>query len=230
MSVKKKETADKKDDQSIGFFKEMLTVVFSLQPEQVERIMNVVNSSKDKLNIKTYTVRDKIGTKALKTLRIGVEYARHEGSVKHEDDTDEFEITKNYHIDAFKQSNDNPFDKPYTDEEDMKKPIKECTFKDYLLEFEVDGAMTPQEQMRAVQMHNKNPMRSDKENLKDNINKTREVQKDPNATNKSEKLRLLNLKKQAAVQQQKLDAKEKNSEQEMGIQGDTGERPGTGMM
>jgi len=229
MASKEKHHGAVKDDQSIGFFKEILTVVFSLHEEQVERIMNVVNNSKDKSNIKTYTVRDKVGTKALKTLRIGVEYARHEGSARHEDDSDEFEITKNNHINPFKQNSDNPFDEPY-DEEDMKKPIKECTFKDYLFEFEVDDTMSAQDQMRSVQMHNKNPERADKENLRKNIEVSREIQKDPDATNKSEKLRLLNLKKQAAMQQKKLEQKDKNSEQAQGIQGDTGERPGTGMM
>jgi len=108
--------------------------------------------------------------------------------------------------------------------------MEKLTFKEYLIEFEVDGTMSAQEQMRAVQMHGKNPDRSNKENLRKNIEASREIQKDPDATNKSEKLRLLNLKKQAAMQQKKLEQKEKNSEQAMGIEGDTGERPGTGMM
>lgn len=109
--------------------------------------------------------------------------------------------------------------------------MEKLTFKDYLmLETEIDTTMSKQDQMRALQFANKNPEGAFKKDLRDNVDKTREIQQDKNDPNKSEKLRLLNLKKQAQMQQKKVVQKEKNSEQAMGIEGDTGERPGTGLM
>ena len=92
--AKKKSTQKKhKDIQNLGLFKEVMSVLFGLQPKQMDRIMDIINNSEDKLNVKTYIVRDKAGPRAVKYLRLAVEYARHEGSQKHEED--DFQIPQN---------------------------------------------------------------------------------------------------------------------------------------
>lgn len=218
---------EKEDTQNLGLFKETLSVMFGIQQRQIDRIMAVISNSEDKLNIKTYIARDKAGPRAVKYLRLAIEYARHEGSQKHEDGSDDFERTKEADIEATAR-NERPHDleqPPQEDVTDMDKPIKECTFRDYLMELMVSD--DPARAMQDVKTAARNPDRYQKQQAADTVTQERDVRKgeDPN---KAEKLRIIQMKKQMQQKEKMLRQKESQSEQAMGIRGDTGERPATG--
>lgn len=110
----------------------------------------------------------------------------------------------------------------------MDKSIKECTFRDYLMELQVSD--DPAQALQDVKTNAKNPDRYQKQNAANIVQKQREVQQATGDANKSEKLQLIQSEKQTAIRRKRLADKEKKTEQEMGIKGELGERPGTGMM
>jgi len=128
-----------KDPQNLGLFKETLAVLFGLNQKTIDRVMAIVSNSEDKLNVKTYIVRDKSGPRAVEWLRKAIAYARTEGSQKHEDDV--FDLSKDQDLEStarIRKAEQHEFDHPQQDEViDMEKPIKECTFRDYLMELQV---------------------------------------------------------------------------------------------
>lgn len=224
MAKKKAAPAEHDDTQNLGLFKEVMSVIFGLQPVQMDRIMDIINNSEDKLNVKTYIVRDKSGPRAVKYLRLAVEYARHEGSQKHEDDETDFEKTKEYDIESSARA-----ERPHHEEQpkdempDMDtKSIKECTFRDFLKEVEIsdDPIQGRIDAMKAA----KNPEAYRKEKMKDNINAKRDVMKDKDDPHAAEKARILQRKIQTQKDEQRLAKKQ---EAEAGIQG--GARPMAGM-
>lgn len=218
------------DPQNLGLFKETLSVMFGLHQKTIDRLMAIVSNSEDKLNVKTYITRDKAGPRAVKYLRLAIEYARHEGSQKHEDGSDEFERSKEADLESTargerpKQLEPEP---TQDDIGDMDKPIKECTFRDYLMELNVSD--DPAQAMQDVKTAARNPDRYQKQQAASTVSKEREVKasEDPN---KAEKLRILQMRKATQQKEKQLRQKEERSEQEMGIRGSTAERPGTGMM
>ena len=222
---------EKEDSQNLGLFKETLAVMFGLHQKTIDRVMAIVSNSEDKLNVKTYIARDKAGPRAVKYMRLAIEYARHEGSQKHEDGSDDFERTKEADIESTARG-ERPqrFDEPeptQDDTTDMDKPIKECTFRDYLMELQVSD--DPSQAMQDVKTAARNPDRFQKQQAENNVSQEREVKgsEDPN---KAEKLKILQMRKQTQQKEKMLQQKEKRSEQELGIRGATAERPGTGLM
>ena len=110
----------------------------------------------------------------------------------------------------------------------MDKSIKDCTFKDYLMELQVSD--DPARALQDVKTAARNPDRYAKQRAADIVTKERDVQQAKDDPNQSEKLRLIQAEKQTAMRRKRLADKEKKTEQEMGIKGELGERPGTGMM
>ncbi len=110
----------------------------------------------------------------------------------------------------------------------MDKQIKECTFRDYLMELQVSD--DPAQAMQDVKTAARNPDRYQKQREATVVQKQREVQQAKDDPNQSEKLQLIQAEKQTAMRKKRLADKEKKTEQEMGIKGELGERPGTGMM
>ncbi len=217
----KKKLSKKADTQNLGLFKETLSVLFDLHPITIGRIMAIVSNSEDKLNVKTYIARDKAGPRAVAWLRKAIEYARHEGSQKHETDDDEFELTKEPDLESSAR-NERPKFEPQEDELDMEKPIKECTFRDYLMELQVSD--DPAQALQDVKTAARNPDRYTKQRNADIVQKQREVQQAKDDPNQSEKLQLIQAEKQTAMRRKRLADKEK---QEIGA--DTNERPVAGM-
>jgi hypothetical protein len=227
--VKKNVPAAKENDdpQNLGLFKETLSVMFGLHQKTIDRLMAIVSNSEDKLNVKTYITRDKAGPRAVKYLRLAIEYARHEGSQKHEDGSDEFERSKETDIESTARGERPQKFEPQDETPDMDKPIKECTFRDYLMELMVSD--DPAQAMQDVKTAARSPDRYQKQAAANTVSQEREV-KSSEDPNKAEKLRLIQMKKQMQQKEKMLRQKEQRSEQEMGIRGSTAERPGTGMM
>jgi len=226
--VTKKKVSKEADTQNLGLFKETLSVMFGMHAKTIDRIMDIVSNSNDKLNVKTYIARDKAGPRAVAWLRKAIEYARHEGSAKHEDGSDDFEFTKDADLESTAR-NERPQEfEPEENELDMEKPIKECTFRDYLMELQVSD--DPAQALHDVKTAARNPDRYAKQRASDTVQKEREVQQAKDDPNQAEKLRVIQAEKQTAMRRKRLADKEKKTEQEMGIKGELGERPGTGMM
>lgn len=110
----------------------------------------------------------------------------------------------------------------------MDKSLKECTFKDYLMELQVSD--DPAQAMQDVKTAARNPDRYQKQHAASVVQKQRDVQQAKDDPNQAEKLQLINAEKQTAMRRKRLVDKEKKTEQEMGIKGELGERPGTGLM
>lgn len=212
----------KTDTQNLGLFKETMSVLFELQPATIDRIMAIISNSEDKLSVKTYIVRDKAGPRAVAWLRKAIEYARHEGSSKHEADADEFEMTKDSDLESTAR-NERPQEFEQQDDViDMEQPIKECTFRDYLMELQVSD--DPTQAMLDVKTATRNPDRYRKQQDADTVSKERDVKRATEDPNQREKLMLIQKQKMAAHAAKQLAAKEKKTEQEMGAA-----RPMTGM-
>jgi hypothetical protein len=222
--AKKKASSKEEDTQNLGLFKEVLSVIFGLQEKQIERIMAIVNNSEDKLNVKTYIVRDKSGPRAVKYLRLAVEYARHEGSAKHEDDATDFEMSKDYDLESTAKGERPKHEvQPQDDTVDMEpKSIKECTFRDFLKEVEISD--DPIQGRIDAQKAARNPDAYRKEQMKDNIEAKRDVMKDKDDPHAGEKARILQRKIQTQKDEERLA---KKAAAEAGVQGQA--RPMTGM-
>jgi hypothetical protein len=222
--AKKKAAKPEDDIQNLGLFKEVMSVIFGIQPVQMDRIMDIINNSEDKLNVKTYIVRDKSGPRAVKYLRLAVEYARHEGSQKHEEDDTDFEMTKDYDLEATAKGERPKHEpQPQDDAIDMEpKSIKECTFRDFLMEVEIsdDPIQGRIDAMKAA----RNPDAYRKEKMKDNIEAKRDVMKNKDDPHAAEKARILQRKIQTQKDEQRLA---KKAAAEAGVQGQA--RPMTGM-
>ena len=228
MGKRKEKEVD--DRRQLGLFKELMTVIFDIEEKTLDRIISVLENSADIADVKTHIVRNHVGARAIKYLRLAIEYARHEGSVKHETDKDEYDPQHMQDVESSAYQ-ERPHDKPEMrsgisnkEPEMQQKPIKEATFKDYLMELVVsdDPVQAIQDDKTAA----RNPDRYKKQQMRNSVEQQREIQKsdDPN---KTERLRLEKLRQQAAMQQKKLDDKEKRAEREAGIEG--GERPIRGM-
>ena len=207
----KKKAKKQEDIQNLGLFKEVMSVIFGLQPIQMDRIMDIINNSEDKLNVKTYIVRDKAGPRAVKYLRLAVEYARHEGSQKHEEDDTDFEQTKEYDIESSARA-ERPHheEQPKDEKVDMEpKSIKECTFRDFLMEVEIsdDPIQGRVDAMKAA----KNPDAYRKEKMQDNIEAKRDVMKDKDDPHAGEKARILQRKIQTQKDEERLAKKQQQA-------------------
>jgi len=210
---------ENKDPQNIGLFKETLSVLFGLNKKTIDRVMAIISNSEDKLNIKTYIIRDKAGPRAAEWLRKSIAYARKEGSAKHETDDDYFDLSKDQDLESTARAREQQeFDELPSEEIDMDKPIKECTFRDYLLEFE-SSAETSQEMHRDVEMASKRPDAYGREQMKKNVNAKRDIQQSDGDPDKAQKLRIIDKRLQAQKEEELL---KKKTEQ-------AGARPMTGM-
>ena len=222
--AKKSKKTEHDDTQNLGLFKETMSVIFGINPIQMDRIMDIINNSEDKLDVKTYIVRDKSGPRAVKYLRLAIEYARHEGRRKHEDDDTDFEKTKEYDIESTARAERPRHEEQPKDEKtDMEpKPIKECTFRDFLMEVEIsdDPVQGRIDAMKAA----KNPDAYRKEKMKDNLDAKRDVMKDKDDPHAGEKARILQRKIQTQKDEERLA---KKAAAEAGVQGQA--RPMTGM-
>lgn len=72
------------DPEHVGLLREVLQVIFGLEPEISNRVIRTIRNSPDVSDVKTNIVRVRIGARAMKYLRNSIEIARHEGSEKHE--------------------------------------------------------------------------------------------------------------------------------------------------
>jgi len=211
--VAERQSKKKTDTQNLGLFKETLSVMFGLHPNTIDRVMAVVSNSEDKLNVKTYITRDKAGPRAVAWLRKAIEYARHEGSAKHEDDDTDFELTKEFDIEqTARDERPRRFEQPQDEIIDMDKPIKECTFRDFLM-MEVEISDDPIQGRLDAQAAARNPDRYRKEKIKDNVNTKRDVQQSQDDPHKAEKLRILQRKIQTQKDEEQLS---KKTQQEVG--------------
>jgi len=228
MSKRKEKEID--DRRQLGLFKEILTVIFDVEEKTLDRIISVLENSADIADVKTHIVRNHVGARAIKYLRLAIEYARHEGSIKHETEKDEYDPQHMQDVESSAyQERPEAEPKLHPDMQNkesnmQQKSIKESTFKDYLMELVVSD--DPVQAVQDVKTAARNPDRYKKQQMRNSVDQQREIQKsdDPN---KSEKLRLAKLRQQAAMQQKKVDDKEKQAEREVGIEG--GERPIRGM-
>lgn len=227
--AKKKEASKKKaDTQNLGLFKETLAVLFGLQPTTIDRIMAIVSNSEDKLNVKTYIARDKAGPRAIAWLRKAIEYARHEGSAKHETGEDDFEFTKDPDLESTARGErPQEFEQPQDEVIDMEKPIKECTFRDYLIELQVSD--DPAQAMLDVKTASRSPDRYRKQQAADAVTKERDVKRATDDPNQREKLQLIQKQKIAAMAAKQLAAKEKKAAMAAGAEDMGAARPMTGM-
>jgi hypothetical protein len=220
------------DRRQIGLFKELLSVIFDIEEKTMDRIIAVLENSADISDVKTHIVRNHAGARAIKYLRLAIEYARHEGSIKHETEKDEFDPQHMQDVESSAyQERPHREQEPQPEIENKEskmehKSIKEATFKDYLMELVVSD--DPMQAMQDVKRAARNPDRYIKEQMRSTVDQQREIQKsdDPN---KTEKMRLAKLKQQMQMQQKKIENKEKQAEREAGIKTDTGERPVSGM-
>lgn len=73
-----------KDDQRVGLLKETLEVLFGLEENTVHRVVRIIKSSADSIDIRTPNIRRRIGSRSMQYLRNAIEIARHEGTEKHE--------------------------------------------------------------------------------------------------------------------------------------------------
>lgn len=204
-----------KDPQNLGLFKETLAVLFGLNQKTIDRVMAIVSNSEDKLNVKTYIIRDKSGPRAVEWLRKAIAYARTEGSQKHEDDV--FDLSKDQDLEStarIQKAEQHEFDHPEDEVITMDKPIKECTFKDYLMELQVSD--DPAQALQDVKTAVRNPERYAKQRAVDTVQKEREVQQAKDDPNQAEKLQLIQSEKQTAMRKKRLADKEKKTAQEMG--------------
>lgn len=233
--AKKQANTPKKDDFQLGLFKEVLSVIFNIHPKQVQRIMDVLTRSEDILNIKTRLVMDHAGPRAVNLIRKAVEYARHEGSSKHETSDDDYEMTKRSDISDILalRNQGSSIQRPEDNEDnDVKneKPIHECTFKDYLMELMVSD--DKQQAMRDIQLAAKNPEGYNKLQTKEVIDKKKEIAAEPPENKlKADEMRINDSERKLLVQKKLLaDKQKRQEEQNPSLKGDTGERPAAGMV
>jgi hypothetical protein len=200
--VAKKQTKDKKldDTQNLGLFKETLSVMFGLNEKTINRVMAIVSNSEDKLNVKTYITRDKAGPRAVAWLRKAIEYARHEGSAKHEDDNTDFELTKDFDLEATARQ-ERPRDVKQQPQDDVPpmENMKDCTFKDYLIEFAETEAEAKADEHRDIEMKHKNPDRYYAKEKQEAIDAKRDAQKSGNA----QKMRAIDARLRANQEEEK---------------------------
>lgn len=236
---KTKPTKKKLDNEQTGLFKEVLSVIFNVQPKQINRMMDILKRSEDIINIKTRIVLDHAGPRAVKLIRQAVEYARHEGSEKHETEQDDFEMTKKVDIsDILSVQNPRATDFQHRDNDDEefdqreKKPIHECTFKEYLMELMVSD--DPQQAMKDVRMAKQNPAGYNKLQTKNTIDQKKQIMGDTEDENKAERMRINDSERKLLTQKKMLADKEKRQGTEednaLNVRGDTGERPAAGMV
>ena len=109
----------------------------------------------------------------------------------------------------------------------MDKSIKECTFKDYLMELQVSD--DPAQAMQDVKTAARNPDRYAKQRAADIVTKERNVKQATDNPTQREELMLIQKQKIAAMAAKQLADKKKKTEQDMGIQNDTNARPVAGM-
>ncbi len=110
------------------------------------------------------------------------------------------------------------------------------TFKEFLMELMVSD--DPLQAKKDIMMAQKNPDLYQKSQVKDTIDRGRDVQKDKENPNKSEELRVVDTERKLLLQKKRLADKQKAQEKaqgaeqgnELNIRGDTGERPAAGMM
>lgn len=106
----------------------------------------------------------------------------------------------------------------------MDKSVKDCTFKDYLMELQVSD--DPAQAMLDVKTAAKNPDRYVKQHAADMVDKEREVKQSTDDKNKAARLALIQAEKQTAMKRKNLVNAEKRTEMEMGIESG---RPVAGM-
>ena len=109
----------------------------------------------------------------------------------------------------------------------MDKSVKDCTFKDYLMELQVSD--DPAQAMLDVKVAARNPDRYQKKQQATAVNKEREVKQATDDPAQREKLMLIQKQKIAAMAAKAVTDKEKKTAQTMGIQSDAGQRPVAGM-
>ena len=172
--------------------------------------MAIINNSEDKLNVKTYMIRDKASPRAVVHLRRAIEYARHVGSEKHETTPDQFDVTKDMDIDAEGRQERRRAERAQASQEDNldmdTKSIKECTFRDYLIELEISD--DPIQGRIDAQKAARNPEVYRKEQLKKNIEDKRDVMQDKDDPHAAEKARILQRKIQTQKDEERLAKKQ----------------------
>lgn len=109
----------------------------------------------------------------------------------------------------------------------MDKSIKDCTFRDYLMELQVSD--DPAQAMLDVKIAAKNPDRYRKQQQATAVSKEREVKQATDDPAQREKLMLIQKQKIAAMAKKQVDDKERKIKQTAGIQSDTNNHPVAGM-
>jgi len=158
------------DPEHVGLLREILQVIFGLDPNTINKVTDRIRTSKNAANVKTNIVRVRIGARAMKFLRNSIEIARHEGSEKHETGR-EFDLQKLQDLAPDQLSQEQQREKAEKEKVKMKNSknddIKENqTFKEYLVnEREMTISIDPTDPnatKQAINMARQNPERSER--------------------------------------------------------------------
>lgn len=74
------------DDARVGLVREIMQIIFGLEPEVEDRVMSLIRGSVDSQDIKTPEMRQRIGNRAMKYLTNAIDLARNEGAELHNQD------------------------------------------------------------------------------------------------------------------------------------------------
>jgi len=130
---------------NIGLMKETLRVVFGLEPNTIARVIRVIKGTEDAADVKTVNIRTRVGARAIKYLRNAIEIARHEGTEKHETET-ERDMQKEPDLEPEQQKQEK--ERKQTNHQTNES----LTFKDFLItEREVTIAIDPEDPTKTKQ-------------------------------------------------------------------------------
>lgn len=177
-----------KDDQRVGLLKETLEVLFGLEESTVHRVVRIIKSSTDSIDVRTPNIRRRIGPRAMQYLRNSIEIARHEGTEKHEDEKSNADNSKSGDIAQSSR-------RTQTKKKTKKKTNESTSFKDFLItevsiDVDLDDQQGSMQALRRAQRLNKtSPERLNRENTIKAKEEQRDAQRsggtDPSANIKS---------------------------------------------
>jgi len=211
-------------DARLGLAKEILEVIFGLEPETLDRVMRTIRGSEDASDVKTNIIRSRIGSRSMKYLRNAVDLARREGTEKHKadskDDTKDVDLEPSAERKQPKKETAQPKEK--TEQPKEKKDVKEnLSFKNYLLKeltTNIDLDKPAEEIAKIKQAARMGTDRAAMQNVKasrDDIKAAREA--DPSDPGKQTNIKLANLRAQIAQLEKRQATLDKNKEAQGGM-------------
>lgn len=157
---------EENDPEHLGLLKEVLQVIFGLEPKTATRVIRIIQHSVDASDVKTNKIRMRIGARALKYLRNSIEIARHDGIEKHEKEKEE-DVEKDYDLEPEQQRMEQDR-KKQTEKKSTNEAMSFKTF--YISEEEVTITVDPdneQEVRQKVANARRNPMLATKQGIQD---------------------------------------------------------------